>query len=155
MLAAFDSYFMIFSSVPVLWPCMLKGSWCLTKEKLLCCSRGSLQAFEWFYPFLSLKGIQPTKCSEKSSRAGVLAYGFSGNGKTLKHIPERIPTQEQLGESLKFWMSNRCVKELKCVGKAPTNKSNFLALKSGSPSSIKAGAGYLQLELVFHHLQYF
>lgn len=154
MLAAFDSYFMIFSSVPVLWPCMLKGSWCLTKKKLLCRSHCSLQAFEWFYPFMSLWGILQN--SESNGAGGwQQACGFSGNGKTQKHcIPERSRTQEQLGEALKFWISSRLVKGLKCVGKVLTNKG-LLALTSGSTSSIKVGAGHLQLELVFHHLQHF
>lgn len=160
MLAAFDSYFMIFSSVPVLWPCMLKGSWCLTEEKLLCCSRCSFQAFEWFYPFLSLSVTQPTKCRwgiQQSRAAGgwQQVCGLSGNRKTLKHcIPERSLTREQLGKALEFWVSNTFVKEMKCLGKVPANKVTS-ALTGRSTSSSKAGAGHLQLELVFHHLQHF
>lgn len=40
-------------------------------------------------------------------------------------------------------------------GKGPTQQSNFPALTGGNASSTKVGAGHLQLELVFHHLQHF
>lgn len=82
----------------------------------------------WLYPVLGLSVTQSARWRwkiQQSSSAGSWQQvcGFNGNCKTLKFpVPERSLTEVRLGRAPKFWMSSRFVKEVKCLGKFPSNQ---------------------------------